>query len=119
MVPPDERYGPGGTVRPLVAYDAGLAATGAARRRARPPVQHLDVDDTIAAVVDRLAGRLVTRPARRAAARRARRCWAGSPSFDGEHVGAALAGQRRRRGPTRVGGRRVPRPTPGAGNATT
>ena len=85
VVPPDERYGPGGTVRPLVAYDAGLAPPPLPADAPGHLVGHLGVDDTTAAVVERLAGPLgLTRPARRAVARRARTLLEWLAEFDGD-----------------------------------
>jgi integrase len=84
-IAPDDRYGPGGTVRPLVAYDAGLPPPLLPADAPGAAVQRLAVDDTTAAVVDRLAGPLgLTRAARRDLTRRAATLLGWLAGFDGE-----------------------------------
>jgi integrase len=51
---PDDRFGPGGRVRPLLAYDAGLPPPAMPNDAPGVALQHRDVTDTIAAVIDRL-----------------------------------------------------------------
>jgi integrase len=57
-IPPDDRFGPAGVVRPLVAYDAGLAPPPLPDDGPGQAVQRLGVDDTVSAVTDRLVARL-------------------------------------------------------------
>ncbi|HEX2297325.1 MAG TPA: site-specific integrase, partial [Pseudonocardiaceae bacterium] len=83
VVPPDPRFGVAGRVRPLVAYDAGLPPppSDAAGRA----VQHLDVADTIAAVLDRLTEPLDLGPdARGVMRRRIERLLRWLAEFDGD-----------------------------------
>ena len=54
VVPPDPRFGSAGRARPLVAYDAGLRPPPLPAAAPGWAVQHLDVADTITAVLDRL-----------------------------------------------------------------
>jgi hypothetical protein len=58
VVPPDPRFGVAGRVRPLVAYDAGLPPPPLPADSSGRTLQHLDVADTIAVVLDRLTGSL-------------------------------------------------------------
>lgn len=53
-IPPDDRFGADGKVRLMVAYDAGQPPPPLPAHGAGHAVQHLDVDDTTAAVLDRL-----------------------------------------------------------------
>ena len=71
-IPPDHRYGPGGVVRPLVAYDAGLPPPPLPDDAPGRAVQLLDVDDAVAIVIDRVARRpQLGQQARAVVARRA------------------------------------------------
>ena len=54
VVPPDPRFGSAGRARPLVAYDAGLRPPPLPAAAPGGAVQHLDVADTVTAVLDRL-----------------------------------------------------------------
>ena len=54
VVPPDPRFGSAGRGRPLVAYDAGLRPPPLPADAPGGAVQHLDVADTITAVIDHL-----------------------------------------------------------------
>ncbi len=85
VVPPDPRFGVAGRVRPLVAYDAGLPPPPLPADAAGRALQHFDVADTIAAVLDRLTEPLDLGPdARGVMRRRIERLLRWLAEFDGD-----------------------------------
>jgi hypothetical protein len=69
-VPEDDRFGPAGRVRLLVAYDAGLPPPPLPPGAPGHEPQQLDAADTVTAVLDRLAGPLALRGEAQAVVRR-------------------------------------------------
>jgi hypothetical protein len=84
VVPPDPRFGSAGRARPLVAYDAGLPPPPLPPDASGRAVQHVDVADTVTAVLDRLTGPLaLDREDRGIVRRRAERLLRWLTGFDG------------------------------------
>jgi hypothetical protein len=84
VVPPDPRFGSAGRARPLVAYDAGLRPPPLPPDAPGGTVQHLDVADTITAVLDRLTAPLaLDRKDRGIVRRRSERLLRWLAGFDG------------------------------------